>query len=1361
MQYIDRNTKPGRIEDNVRPLLEAMLENKQIRYADHEEPPHVTKAIKYERQRQDRRDTSTYTGDDQFVQSIIDVFGFDPLDFQINSWQTVDELDERRRTENDSKGAVFSAPTGFGKTEAFLGPLYQLLREERQESVAIVYPSRALLQDQLGRILEHVHAIGTEHDNQLSVGCYVGGMPWEVSDVGTEGFFEKTNGRPRFKLCNCWCGENESHAFELHNTSKSYVLECEHDSSHRFTDRELVLSRKDLVFNHQPDIVLTTLESLENFAHKPHYPLVDSFDTIVLDEVHLYTGLRGAHAAKIIQNVDDISDSPLLWLGSSATIDDPERFGRQIFGLSSRDIETTKPPESDYDDGHDDYEHYYFMLAPEDGPGVTSMAIQQSMLLGHTMLEDTEGNRSKQLSFIDSISQINQQRVQLRDADRSNELWQYHRRSLFEEDWDSVASSMGQRFIDEPLQFLPVYSDQGFDKDHAADSDILLSTNFLEVGIDVGEIKIVTQHRTPWNLSSFLQRAGRAARKPGMDSHVAVYLSSLTGDANMFYRADRFLGSDIRTPLNTDNRVVEWMHDRFNRYFNHVSEIDAKRFRSSVEAHRTFLEDYLREDLEYDAYYEMIINPKEFFDEALGLDVPADQLLSQQVVDDVRDEVDEYLEEQSEELSDIEEYFGMEDGEIIRGSDAIETYILEVQEQTLRVVNTFDGQVSGFVHKLEKHDASGYDDLVESLNEELANTREEAQELPDVSPAETVAHFSSLLARLFGLLGKLMELRNHANRAAEEPIPQVNQEKLSTLNDAVNQLETLSEDDRLQEYYQLEKQIHHLRSALEEYRSYLDANTPYNSLYRIKDLLRGAYYFDLYLQTTDERLDDDVWFVPPDYFGSSGQFVKVFRENDPQDRPEESIDQILSTYAPYHSEYQSESGRMQVFLPDTTVTEDGVVMDYTKHVSGEEQEGVLVPDTLQLSEVQDLSGDSAMEIVQYCPECFQVLPSDIDRCLRHEQREYGKIHSEPHVDTTVTNRTPIEQTGDLTLADLEAKVSLESVTLEITPGRYYGDEIGVAYDKDTDRFSQELQSPETPLGYTTRTRGLVYDMDTFLDSIEDEVREYVERYKDLDDTDFEYLAYHTAAHFFLQFVTDVSSVSNQRVFYGFDEGVGEVYVFERTEGGQGIVDLVYDEIQSDPGSVLESMNRLLYNEQVIGERLWSRAEFVGRLPTDDPNEETIRSIVVEYLPIAFDDVIDRVTGEIVSTVDHAHQFATDEDIAVRDAYDLKHIVAAAQINGEDEFPTDAVEQHETNISDSDRVKAAFHSPDIDGCVENLHITDCIEAGEQSETLSYVVLEALREHLTTTVPATDAADEMFDQELPPGGEINGTSIFLDF
>ncbi len=1361
MQFIDRNTDDSRVPADVRPLLQGMLYNRQLFSDDAEDAPFVTDAIKYVRQPQARRETSPYTGGDDFVESIIDIFGFDPLDFQVESWQTVDELDRQRIEQDQTKAGVFSAPTGFGKTEAFLGPLYQLLREGRQDSVAIVYPSRALLQDQLGRIIEHIHTLETEHDDKLSVGIYAGGMPYEKSDVETnDTVFEPGNGRPRFKFANCWCGDEETNAFEFHGTSQSYYIQCEENPEHRLTDQQLYLARKELVSD-EPDIVLTTLESLEGFALKPNYSLVDAFDTIVLDEVHLNTRLRGAHASKIIENVNEITDDPLLWLGSSATIDDAERFGRRIFSVDSSDIETIEPPESDYDQNHDDNEHYYFMLAPEDGPGATPMAIQQLMLLGHTLLEDPGGDRSKLLSFIDSISQVNQKSVQLNDADRTRQLWEHHRGHDDIEDWDEVADAMGQQFLDEPLDFMSVYSDAGFDSDETQASDVLLSTSFLEVGIDVGDIKIVSQYRTPWDLSSFLQRAGRAARKTGMDSHIAVFLSNLTSDANMFYRADRFLNSEIRTPLKTDNIVVEWMHDRFRRYYSHAKDIHGEYYRSRSDEQAAFLERYLKDDLGYDAYYELLIEPSSFFEEEFGLDVGPERLLSPEVVDDVREELETHLEQQGTDFSDIREYFEVDDGEVIRGENAVDMYIAEVQDQTLRVINTFHGQVTGYEEKLDDIGVTEHDELIGSLNEQLTEFRERAATLPEGDTEEKSGYFSGLLADLFGLIGDLMRLRNQTNAVAEDPIPQVNRDRIDELSGAVAQLEALAEEGRITAYHQEEKQIYYLKSALDELESYLDFYTPHFSLFAIKHLLRGAYYLDRYFRTDDRQLDDDVWFVPPDYFGSTGQYVTVHRGEDDLDGNDESIDQLMSTFTPYRSEYQSESGSMRSFLPMTEVTEDGVQFDFTRDVTGETREGVLVPDSIQLSEIQDETGDSGQNIIKYCPECFQIITGDLDVCLRHEDRAYGKIHSEPHVDTTVTDRTPVESTGDLLLADLEATVSLESVTLSINPGKYYGPELGVNFDSSEERFEQKITSGSPPIGYHSETRGLVFEMGPLFDSFDEKVQEYVERYKDGGNLEFEQLTYHTAAHFFLQLVADVSSVSTQMLFYGYDQEEEEVYVFERTEGGQGIVDLVYEELRVDPASVLESITRIAYNEQVISERLWAQPAFVGDMPVKSQAESDIRPIVEEYVPVPYDDVQDRVVQEVLSTVDRVHQFAEDTGVSVADAFEIKHTVATEQIAGTDEFPADVVESLDVEVTDINRVRTMFYSPDIDGCVENLHLAECISGGDQTETLSYIVLEGIREHLLDTVPTAEASEAMFEHELPPAGELNGTSIFLDF
>lgn len=1363
MQYFDRNTDSSRYPNDVGALVRAMLQNRQLFSEDQQDPSFVTSALKYASQPQQRRQTSPYTGGDEFVTSIVDMFGFDPLDFQIESWQTIKALDSARREQKQEKAAVLSAPTGFGKTEAFLGPLYKLLLDGQQDGAAIVYPSRALLQDQLGRILEHIHDINERNADSLSVGIYIGNQPWEMEDVSQKGLFEHGTTRPRFKLANCWCGsDGDAHSFEYHGTLQGYTLQCEANDQHRFTDRELMLARQPLVFDRNPDILLTTLESLEGFALKPHYPLINNIDTIVLDEVHLYTQLRGAHAANVLRNVADASSDPLLWLGSSATIDDPRQFGARIFGVDDDDIATLNPPPSDFDATHDDREHYYFLKTPDDGPGVSSMAIQQYMLLGHTLLEDPSGSRSKMLSFIDSISQVNQKDAQLTNADFDRQLWQYHTGHDGVEDWPAVARTMGGAFIDEPLSSMRVYSDEGFDSDQAAERDHLLSTNFLEVGIDVGEIQVVTQYRTPWNLSSFLQRAGRAAREPGTDSHIAVFLSSLTDDANMFYRAERFLGSEIRTPLKVDNPVVEWVHERLNIYYRRAKEVNDGHYPTSFAEHKAFLEHYLREDLGYPPAAELLLEPESFFQSAFDgeLDVPSEPLVAETPIAEVRAALDEHLDDLHEDFADIEQYFGMDDGNVVRGTDAVDTYIIEVQSQVLNLINSLSGQVSGYTSVIDDHNTCGHDELAESLEAALADARERASSLPDGDPATKVEHFAEIVPDLFIQTGEIQRLRNAANRVTDRDTAPVNTGRLSDVNDAVEQLNALGSDHRLETFYRRQKQVYYLQQALGELEEYATGyGTPHLSVYAIKHLLRTVYYVDRYLQTIGEAPDEAVWFVPPDYFGGSGRVVTVFQGDEDGGGRQESIDQLVSTYTPYRSEYQDGSGTMQALLPMTKVDGDKVVFDFDQHVTGAERDGILIPDSIRLSEIQDLSEEQAHNIVRYCPVCFQILSGS--KCLRHGEDALGKIHAEAQVDTTVSNRRVEASSGALSLADLNTAVTLEGVTLEISPAAYRGDEIGYLVDPAQERQEQTIESPSTPIGFQLDTRGLVVDLSSFEDGLSEEIRDWVERYNDLETVDFEYLVYHTAAHCFLQLAADVSSVNTMTLFYGFDTEEQEVYVFERTEGGQGILDLVFNEFRTDPASVLEALNRITYNPQVISERLWASPEFGADLPVDARTEADVRPVVAAHLPVVFDDVADQVVQEVLSTIDQCRQYAEETDQPVTSIFELKQVVATEQVEGVDEFPTEAVATFGVDESRHDRVKSLFYSPDIDGCVENLQLHECIASGDQSDTLSYVLVEALRSHLTDAVPTTETVDTMLEHEHPPAAELDGTSIFLDF
>jgi len=1378
MKFFDRTSNPARITDDVAPVIRGLLENKQLFDEEGDNRPYVTHSVKYTRQRQDRRSTSKYEGEDEFVRSILDVFDFQPLDFQIESWKTVERLDAARRADDRAKAAVFSAPTGFGKTEAFLGPLYQLLQNDRQNSTVVVYPRRALLQNQLERILEHIHEMRDEGPSDLSVGVYIGGMPYRMEEVeDNDTCFEYADGTARFKLANCWCStEEESHAFELNGTSKAYTLACEHDEGHSFTNRELMLSRKAITKD-TPDILLTTLESLELFALKPNYDIIDDVDSIVLDEVHLYTGLRGAHASKIINNLNEITDQPLLWLGASATIDSPTKFAKKLFDLSEHDIEEQHPPDSDYDDSHDDYEHYYFLISPEEGPGASAMMIQQLMFIGHALMAKPTGDRGKILSFIDSISQINQKHTQLIDADHQRELWQYHRSGDGYENWERVADEMGFEFLDDGLVFERVFSDHGFDAEAAAKSDVLLSTSFLEVGIDVGDISVVTQYRTPQDLSSFIQRTGRAAREEDMQSHIFVFLSNLTGDANMFYRAERFLDSELRTPLKTDNKVVEWIHNQLNDFYEVSNDIVDERMRSPREEELAFFERFVQDTLGYTRFYEFLTEPGTYLDDELGIAKHIDQpLLNGPPLKAVKSALkakEQSLESDEEEIKD---YVDIEDTQVTRAENAFDEYLKRVQDQILTQIRTYENHLDRFEEVLVNAGERGYRDQIGTIRQRFEEAHEQINDYRSLSSEERVERYNYLLADIAEQAAQLMAIRAPAVRVSDEQLPEIELGNIDELQDAVGLLAGLAGDERLERLTEQRRQIYYLKQAVDQLASYRDLDKPeeyhntkpYLSVWYVKDLLRAAYYFDRYLRVDGRSLNGDVWYVPPNYFESSGQFFTVFRGADDSEGSEEPLDSIVHSFAPYRSEYQADSGSMQLFMPETEVIEASgenadstVQFDFTD-IPTDRRPNMQIPEEIRLDEVADLSEESAQNIVRYCPECLRII-SDLDSCLLHKDSALGKIHSDPQVRTLIRSRTVDDKIGGLSLSEVTGDVMLKGVTLNITPATYNGPEFGYGW-ADDDRIQREIQSPDPPLGFTLDTRGVELDVTSFIEVLDEETIDNVSKYKDLDEIDLEYLAYHTAAHFLMSIVSDVSGVNETMLFYGMDRDRGEVFVFERTEGGQGIVDLFYDELYTDPGNVLEAINRTTFNPQVLNERLWAMRSVIDELPADrTPTEDEAVDIVNTHLDIPYQNVQQRVSQEFISTADRAVQLGEEiGEQGLPTAYRVKHEIATAQINDEEDFSTDSLKPLGLDLESlEETIQSVFVSPDIDGCVENLHLTECISGHDQTESLSYVLLEALHEHLTKEVEIEKATDEMFDNQRLPAAEINGTNVFITF
>lgn len=1334
MKFVDRNSDYGRVPDDVRPLVRGVLENtRRFSSDDGDDAPYVTDALKYTTKPQDRRSVTDYSGGDAFVESIIDVFGFQPLNFQLEAWKLLADLNGSRATRDESQAAILSAPTGFGKTEGFLGPIYQLLREDDQEMAVLVYPSRALLQDQLGRILEHMHTIRSTTEDELSVGIWMGKMPYTQEEVETNRtVFSRSGSDREFRLADCWCSdEGECHSFLYSGGSDGYDLVCEHDPDHSFSHREVMLSRTAMRHGNHPDIMLTTLESLELFGLKPNYDIIHHADTIVFDEIHLYTGLRGAHTANIVDNIEAITDDPLLWIGSSATVDDAERFAGKIFPVEPDQVRGVSPGEVDFDTSHDDKEHYYFLKATEDGPGVSSMFIQQLLLLGHGALQPTDGPRGKILSFIDSISQVNQKRSQLEDADHNRQLWEHHINTGSNGDWDHVAETMGYEFLHDELSFSSVYSDLGFDAS-VVDSDVLLSTNFLEVGIDVGDISIVTQYRTPWNLSSFVQRVGRAARTSGTDSHVFVFLSDLTSDANMFYRADRFLGSEIRTPLKTDNEVVSWIHDQFETFYRVVTDIRDRRYFGRKEK-EFFHEEYLVDELGWDEYHTLLTDPSKILKRELGIHDSFDALTGQQPVVEVLAR----LEAERDDLNDLTRAYDIT-GDT---TEAVRDVILEYIHERSALVEECREQEDNIVRP----------DLLQELSSQLTEARESIR--PESNSSEPPAEqFQRTLPTLFDIMGNVLRVTNSAEqrdldvRNLRYDVRQV-QEKIS-------KLKSLTDDDENLAIREKTQQIYYLMQALEQIHQYQEIETNHLSLYYVKYLLRGGYYFDRFLRTTGGSLDTEVWYIPDNYFDDAGKYFTVFHGEGDVDGSEEPVDKLVHSYTPFRSEYQHDAGQLQAFLPPTVLDGDDVRFDFSD-IKGDMQDGVKVPDAISLSDVSDLSGAKALNIVRYCPECFQVI--ERSSCLRHNASKLGKIHASPQVETELTRQTDDASRGGVTLADVSGKVRLTGVSLQITPATSRGPNDYIFTGGD--RIEQFIEAPEPTLGFSLDSRGLLFDVSGFLEAVDDELVERVSRYKSFDDISPTEVAVHTAAHFYTQFVADLAGISPGSLFYGIDPENESVYVFERSQGGQGIVDLVFDDIRGDPAAALDAITRITYNPQVLNERLWADEDFVEALSVDADRDRIAALVRESNIAPVFDHGTDLLIEEVHSSIDRIRQLAHEEALSQRTVAQIKHVVARERVNGAEDYPEDAVAAVDPVFESHDRAETLFFSPDIDGCVDNLHLSECISTHDQSDTLSYVMLEALREQIIARVDTTEVGDSVFDHETLPGGEYGDTSIFV--
>lgn len=297
---------------------------------------------------------------------------------------------------------------------------------------------------------------------------------------------------------------------------------------------------------------------------------------------------------------------------------------------------------------------------------------------------------------------------------------------------------------------------------------------------------------------------------------------------------------------------------------------------------------------------------------------------------------------------------------------------------------------------------------------------------------------------------------------------------------------------------------------------------------------------------------------------------------------------------------------------------------------------------------------------------------------------------------------------------------------------------------------------EQPLGFTLNTRGIIWNLDEFIDVLvaDDDLEAQFAQHNP--GADIEEVAHYTAAHFLLEVVSDVSGVNQAQLLYGVDIENHQVAVFEHAEGGQGIVDL-FDQVRTrtDHERMLRAINRVAANPQLINSALWADEDFVRAVRADD--QDGIDQYIRDRVVVATDRVVDEVKEQVRHTVDQLDEFAEVTDVSLDEAYEIRYTAAQAQFEEGHHDPIDTLVANTPDSVRAEELRNLIVNPDVDDCVENLHLAYSI-VEDQSDVLSNVVLERLHDYVVEHTTNEDWAEEVLGREALPGATIDGSNVF---
>lgn len=1129
--------------------------------------------------------------------------------YQLQAWDFIEAFYSR----GNGDALIVSAPTGFGKTEAVLPPVINNITNFDNLAI-LIFPRRALLLDQLERISKYVVA-GNPPRVAIQIDGIDGTLEWtiyneEQRNIRLRNFphqpqhvdptrhfnydFEtnflsvhyvnNTTDRVELKIAKCVCGGTLSQNIFFQLDASGYnsntrgqnptfiggnptntTWTCQNHSCNK--TYSISISREDHI-SLKPNLILTTIDSLPSLFSDPELRDYISAGrvSIILDEIHVYYGSYGSHAASMIHQLASRLNSDFLGIGLSATIDQPQEFGEKIFGKRSTVISPNVTDKKIVPDG----ETYYFVKSASDSNSAGefySLKSQAMIQFGLLSISSIIHQTQKMLTFMDSIDAVSLLQRQTEDAYNNRQLHRFRLDDLAQksvdyggvsckgfnpgncevgcaiydagECWNIIRHNLS---VNSPQRatIAPVWASALPDRTSLVRSHFIYSTSELQLGIDLPDVEHLVQYGTPYTIFDYIQRKGRAGRSIGSRPNFYFLLGDNSNDYVYFAHGANILSKQYRLPLNPDNQLVKDTHDLLNMGYDEA--IRQYQSMNPTSVPRNYVRKFKS------SWYASVLGLTPIFSNFLSskFSINTPEIDSISHYSDMKSFkrrkgqlVDQQITEKQNELSSL----------LIGGVPPVQ-FLERGRQRLLQEI-----EVSSLIQTDKDTLKNGLNQVVDRVLNDIRTPNDLRNRAAELANQQQLLEFVNSI--------NTSNLGTNLGREAANFYSNISQ---------VAHSRTLAGDqEKVRALFFFIQALRELKTAV--------SRTLTSEI--VKYVFRSQHFYEVSQRNSSSNYTAST--IPPlpptNYFSTSSREVVVVSSGDLLNSETVDIRDSIYKLFPFRLNEVNTPGNKRTVIPRVTRNQNDYEFDPSSYMDGvifqmpDNRQSVL-PISLQTEVVQD---DGVNGVVSFCEDCFRFEDVNLRDCSLCGHR-LAKVrgYASPLVDTQIYDR------GKLTNPLFGLHFGTESdVSISLT-----GVELSLRFQRQTSARGDYMPTrksetyvvrPTNSYGYMVNTHSIKIDISN--QKIQDLVARSISANSNRALAASDIL--HSIAHLWIKCIAMTTGITDEFFSYHLVEDGSEsaIEISEIQEGGAGYLQIFVDLITSSTNVVLDSLRNIIDCEE--------------------------------------------------------------------------------------------------------------------------------------------------------------------------------------